>query len=281
MKLGKVSRGSVAALVVVMLAGAGVMWALADRPAEAADTPAEAADTPAEAADTPAEAVNEAIASQSYQYNDYRATIPALDKSYGTVVIHGIEYPLNQAGQSYGVATYARNAFIQDADAAGGIQYKYNEDGDLVPISEISDEDAIDYYPDLVLAECWDTHERGYVYKEDYMDAYEYTPFEQLTWPEHEDGVEDFKYYPVYEPDGVTQIGEIKRLNVNVTKSCILSDGSVYLITDDGEYHVDGGLAGCTDSQLREFAKAVGMDVETLMAERDKLIENQQGVSND
>lgn len=261
MKLSKVSRGSVAALIAVMLVGAGVLWALADRPASAENTPTSASDE-----------LRNVTQSQTIQVEGQSFEIPMLDEYYGSVVIGGIEYPLNQAGQSYGSAYIANQAFDED-------YFIHAEEGYVYPNPELTLNDLVGYLPDLVFigVEGKNPPEDdlyGYLTKEDYVDAFVWSPDEQFSeWPEHQDGVDDYKYYTIYGPDGITEIGTYKRIAVNITESCVLSDGVVVLVGQRGSYKFADGLSDCTDEELERIARYSGEDVEVLIAERDRLLD--------
>lgn len=244
MKLSKVSRGSVAALIAVMLVGAGVLWALADRPASAENTPTSASDE-----------LRNVTQSQTIQVEGQSFEIPMLDEYYGSVVIGGIEYPLNQAGQSYGSASIAEAAYVSSRE--GVVNTTFEE---LFNGLEL-------YLPDLVCLWVNDGEQLGYVSKADYLDMVCYTPFDQWSWPEHQDGVDDFKYYPAYEADGVTQIGTAKRIAVNITESCILSDGTIEVVDDNrSDTLLPGVTDHYTDADWESLASRMGMDVNELKA---------------
>lgn len=175
--------------------------------------------------------------------------------------IDGEIFYLNDSGQSYGGEATIEN---------------YNFGAERQTLSR---EEKAERLPDLV-AVCMDDgklgldHYVGYLYKEDYLDCLYYTEEDYESWPEHQEGIDDFIYFTAYDTDGETPIGVFKRINVKINESCYLSDGTIYLVMDDYSRWVGPSIMGLhTDAELENWAAAIGEDVDDLKAEYERLYE--------
>ena len=180
---------------------------------------------------------------------------------YGFVQINNDFFYLNENGQSYG-----GSAILENYNAGAERQLRTREE-------------EAECLPDLV-AVCMDDgklgldHNVGYLYKEDYLDCLYYTDEDYESWPEHQEGVDDFIYYLAYDSDGETQIGVFKRINVKINESCYLSDGTIFLVMDDYSRWVGPSITGLSnDAEIENWAAAIGEDADVVRAEYERLSE--------
>lgn len=196
----------------------------------------------------------------AYRLLNAPATVALPEGVYGFVDIANEGYYVNKNGQSYGGSGLLENA------AVGAEKQYYTR------------EEKAARLPDLVGVFMDDGQlgkgcNKGYIYKEDYLDFLYFTEEDRESWPEHQDGVDDFIYYTAYDSDGVTELGVFKRINVKIDKSCYLSDGSIYVVMEDYSYWAPGIDELWNDDEIEVFAADTGQDADELRAERDRLWE--------
>ena len=208
----------------------------------------------------------------AYRLLNAPATSPLPEGVTGFKQIGNELFYVNENGQSYG-----GSGVVEDANFGAEHQFYTREE-------------KAARLPDLVTVfmddgRCGKDCNPGYLYKEDFLDCFYYTEEDYESWPEHQEGVDDFIYYTAYDSDGVTELGVFKRINVKLDGCCYLSDGSIYLVMEDyPQYDYQGNLLSegysawigakefylLNDDEIAVFAAETGTDADELTAERDR-----------